>query len=252
MRRAGHRHSDDPRGAAEGLPGGRSRPCPSGCSATSAIPATPPGGTASLRPADARAARGRLRRHDDLPGSMLQSVGHPARIVVIGPDPLRPRLFTHIYPRSGAGAAGAPWTPPCRTRWAGRPRCSSRNHFAAKEASHEVRGGRRQARPDDGRRDRRHSRGDPRPGPPAARQPGQDHLGALRSRGLLRQDLWMRWLLRRMWATGLPPGVPAPHCGLPIRIPERGRPGRERRAPSRTASRRCQRADLAAVNGSLR
>jgi len=30
-------------------------------------------------------------------GSMLEAIGHPVRLVVVGPDPLRPRLFTHIY-----------------------------------------------------------------------------------------------------------------------------------------------------------
>jgi Transglutaminase-like superfamily len=30
-------------------------------------------------------------------GSMLESIGHPVRLVVIGPDPLRPKLFSHIY-----------------------------------------------------------------------------------------------------------------------------------------------------------
>lgn len=30
-------------------------------------------------------------------GAMLESVGHPVRLVLIGPDLLKPRLFTHIY-----------------------------------------------------------------------------------------------------------------------------------------------------------
>jgi hypothetical protein len=30
-------------------------------------------------------------------GSMLEAIGHPVRIVLAGPDPLRPRLFTHVY-----------------------------------------------------------------------------------------------------------------------------------------------------------
>jgi Transglutaminase-like superfamily len=30
-------------------------------------------------------------------GSMLESIGHPVRLVVTGPDPLRPKLFSHIY-----------------------------------------------------------------------------------------------------------------------------------------------------------
>lgn len=30
-------------------------------------------------------------------GAMLESIGHPVRLVLTGPDPNRPRLFTHIY-----------------------------------------------------------------------------------------------------------------------------------------------------------
>lgn len=30
-------------------------------------------------------------------GAMLESIGHPVRLVIIGPDPLRQDLFTHIY-----------------------------------------------------------------------------------------------------------------------------------------------------------
>ncbi len=30
-------------------------------------------------------------------GSMLESIGHPVRLVLTGPDPLRSRLFTHVY-----------------------------------------------------------------------------------------------------------------------------------------------------------
>jgi hypothetical protein len=30
-------------------------------------------------------------------GSMLQAIGHPVRLIIVGPDPQRPRLFSHIY-----------------------------------------------------------------------------------------------------------------------------------------------------------
>jgi transglutaminase-like putative cysteine protease len=30
-------------------------------------------------------------------GAMLRSIGHPVRLVLAGPDPLRPQLFTHVY-----------------------------------------------------------------------------------------------------------------------------------------------------------
>ena len=30
-------------------------------------------------------------------GAMLEAIGHPVRLVLVGPNPLRPRLFTHVY-----------------------------------------------------------------------------------------------------------------------------------------------------------
>jgi hypothetical protein len=30
-------------------------------------------------------------------GAMLEAIGHPVRLIVTGPDPLRPKLFSHIY-----------------------------------------------------------------------------------------------------------------------------------------------------------
>lgn len=30
-------------------------------------------------------------------GAMLRSIGHPVRLVLTGPDPLRPHLLTHVY-----------------------------------------------------------------------------------------------------------------------------------------------------------
>ncbi|MGH6636618.1 MAG: transglutaminase-like domain-containing protein, partial [Gammaproteobacteria bacterium] len=30
-------------------------------------------------------------------GAMLESIGHPARLVLTGPDPLKPDVFSHIY-----------------------------------------------------------------------------------------------------------------------------------------------------------
>jgi transglutaminase-like putative cysteine protease len=30
-------------------------------------------------------------------GAMLEAIGHPVRLVLTGPDPLRPRIMTHVY-----------------------------------------------------------------------------------------------------------------------------------------------------------
>lgn len=35
--------------------------------------------------------------HTILLGAMLRSIGHPVRLVLTGPDPARPRLFSHVY-----------------------------------------------------------------------------------------------------------------------------------------------------------
>ena len=140
-------------------------------------------------------------------GSMLQSIGHPVRIVVVGPDPLRPRLFTHVYPevryrgRWIALDATMPhpmgWAPAVlvkkvislRRRPAMRfeavdDRLGQTTAGATADLVAAVRG--RGLRPRDGR--------------------VRTTWELLRSRGLLRQDLWVRGLLRRLWATGLPPG----------------------------------------------
>ena len=140
-------------------------------------------------------------------GSMLQSIGHPVRIVVVGPDPLRPRLFTHVYPevryrgRWIALDATMPhpmgWAPAVlvkkvislRRRPAMRfeavdDRLGQTTAGATANLVAAVRG--RGLRPRDGR--------------------VRTTWELLRSRGLLRQDLWVRGLLRRLWATGLPPG----------------------------------------------
>lgn len=30
-------------------------------------------------------------------GAMLEAIGHPVRLVLVGPNPIKPRLFTHVY-----------------------------------------------------------------------------------------------------------------------------------------------------------
>jgi transglutaminase-like putative cysteine protease len=59
-------------------------------------------------------------------GAMLESIGHPVRLVLTGPDPGRPRLFTHVYleahhhgrwiPLDATMPHPAGWAPPARVR----------------------------------------------------------------------------------------------------------------------------------------
>ena len=141
-------------------------------------------------------------------GAMLQSIGHPVRIVVVGPDPLRPGLFTHVYAEVSYRGHWIPLDPtmPHPMGWAPRaitkkvislrrrPRMRYATHLAATLAQvppaaaadlvSAVRGVGLQPR-------------DPR-----IRQ----LWGQLRARGVLNQDMWLQGLLRRLWRTGLGPG----------------------------------------------
>jgi Transglutaminase-like superfamily len=143
-------------------------------------------------------------------GAMLRSIGHPVRVVVVGPDPLRPRLFTHVYPEvfhRGRWIAldatmGHPmgWSPRAFTK---RVISLERRPSMAHRAAY-LSGTLAQVPPEiaaAGLVDAVRSRG------LAPRDPGIKAIwDVLRSRGLLRQDLWVRGLLQRLWTSGLRPG----------------------------------------------
>ena len=52
-------------------------------------------------------------------GAMLEAIGHPVRLVLTGPDPLRKTSLAIFIWRFFTKVAGSRWTPPCPTRWAG-------------------------------------------------------------------------------------------------------------------------------------
>lgn len=64
--------------------------------------------------------------HTILLGALLRSIGHPVRIVLTGPDPRRPRLFSHVYleaehrgewiPLDATMPHGPGWSPNAPTR----------------------------------------------------------------------------------------------------------------------------------------
>jgi len=55
--------------------------------------------------------------------AMLESIGHPVRLVIVGPDALRPRLFSHIYLEVFLKGRWIPLDPtmPHPMGWAPRP-----------------------------------------------------------------------------------------------------------------------------------
>jgi hypothetical protein len=43
--------------------------------------------------------------------AMLEAIGHPTRLVIVGPNPLQPRLFSHIYPEANHRGRWIPLDP---------------------------------------------------------------------------------------------------------------------------------------------
>jgi hypothetical protein len=142
-------------------------------------------------------------------GAMLQSIGHPVRVVVVGPDPLRPGLFTHVYPEVSYRGRWIPldptmphpmgWAPRAVVKkvisWRRRPRMmygaahvgETLAQVPGAPVAHLVRAVRRVGL---------------QPRDPSVRQVWNQ----LRARGVLNQDMWVSRLLRRLWRTGLRPG----------------------------------------------
>jgi Transglutaminase-like superfamily len=138
-------------------------------------------------------------------GAMLQSIGHPIRIVVVGPNPRRPHLFTHVYPevRFRGRWIAVDATVPHPMGW--RPRAVVKKVISLRRrpamSLHDF----------DGSLGQSYGATDLIEAVRAAGvQPRDPRVKAtwdlLRSRGLLSRELWVRRLLRRMWQQGLPPG----------------------------------------------
>lgn len=138
-------------------------------------------------------------------GAMLQSIGHPVRIVVVGPNPKRPGLFTHVYPevRFRGRWIAVDATAPHPMGW--QPRSVVRKTIPLRRrpdmSMHDVDGGLGQAYGTAGVIEAVRA---------AGLQPRDPRVKAtwdlLRTRGLLSRDPWVKQLLRRIWQQGLPPG----------------------------------------------
>jgi hypothetical protein len=138
-------------------------------------------------------------------GAMLQSIGHPVRIVVVGPNPRRPQLFTHVYPevrlrgRWIAVDAAAPHPMGWKPRAVVKKVISLRRRSAMSLQDADSSLGQSYG-----------AAGLIEAVRTAGLQPRDPRVKStwdlLRSRGLLSRELWVRRLLRRMWQQGLPPG----------------------------------------------
>jgi hypothetical protein len=142
-------------------------------------------------------------------GAMLEAIGHPVRLVLVGPDPLRPGLFTHIYLEVAHKGRWMPLDPtmPYPMGWA--PRGLVKEVIAIERRANmvsqdtELQGTiTTVAVPDWLRGLIRAIRREPLQ-PRDARVRSLWNL--LRQRQLLRQDPWVSALLRRIWRQGLTP-----------------------------------------------
>jgi hypothetical protein len=140
--------------------------------------------------------------------AMLESIGHPTRLVLVGPDPSRPTLFSHVYLEAWDRGRWIPLDPtmPYPMGWA--PARLVKRVFALDRSTdmpshNEVAG-----------------LSGPSPAPDwlsglvravardgiAPKNPAVKRLwDTLRHRRLLSASPWIRKLLRRMWQRGLVP-----------------------------------------------
>jgi hypothetical protein len=139
-------------------------------------------------------------------GAMLESVGHPVRLVLTGPDPRRPRLFSHVYlevshrgrwiPLDATMSKPAGWAPVMPTkmvvpleRRSSMPSVAQTLGAAGPVAVPEWLSGLMRAvaqepvKPKDAR--------------------VQQLWELLRRRRLLNRDPWVKQVLRRTWTKGL-------------------------------------------------
>jgi len=140
--------------------------------------------------------------------ALLEAIGHPVRLVLTGPDPLRRNLFTHIYVEVFHERRWIPLdaTMPYAIGWA--PRAPVRKVFTIDRnpimtpENMELRGiGAAEPAPEWLRSLIRAVRSE-------AMQPKDGRVRSLwdvlRRRELLRRDPWVAAVLRRVWNQGLP------------------------------------------------
>jgi hypothetical protein len=152
-------------------------------------------------------------------GAMLEAVGHPIRLVLTGPDPLRPDLFTHVYleayhrdrwiPLDPTMPHPAGWAPcvPVKTVISLERRPSMMAEDMELQGADGI-----GAVPDWLPGLIRAVRGEAmRPKDPRVKL----LWDLLRQRQLLRRSAWLRGVLRRIWERGLPA---RPHPRTTVRL----------------------------------
>jgi hypothetical protein len=140
-------------------------------------------------------------------GSMLEAIGHPIRLVLTGPDPLRPRLFSHVYLEVYHKGRWVPLdaTMPYPMGWA--PRALVKKIIALERGRNmvsqdlELQGvGAAEAVPD-------WLKGLIRTLRSGAIQPNDARVKSLwdllKQRQLLAQSPWLKAVLQRIWSRGL-------------------------------------------------
>jgi hypothetical protein len=141
-------------------------------------------------------------------GAMLEAVGHPVRLVLTGPDPLRRDLFSHIYLEVSHKGRWIPLdsTMPYPMGWA--PRTLVRKIFAIERRPNmiaedlELQGLDAAAAVPDWLKGLIRAVRSEAMKPKDARVKSLWDL--LRRRELLRRSPWLRTVLRRIWDQGLP------------------------------------------------
>ena len=140
-------------------------------------------------------------------GAMLEAIGHPVRLILTGPDPLRQDLFSHIYVEAFCKGRWIPLdaTMPYAMGWA--PRALVKKVIAIDRRANmmaedlELQGiGAAMAAPDGLRQLIQAVRSE-------AIQPKDARVKSLwdllRQRQLLRRSAWLKAVLQRIWSRGL-------------------------------------------------
>ncbi|MGH2520947.1 MAG: transglutaminase-like domain-containing protein [Anaerolineales bacterium] len=140
-------------------------------------------------------------------GAMLESIGHPVRLVLVGPNPLRRHLFTHVYLEAYYKGRWIPLDPtmPYPMGWA--PRAWLKKMIAIERRPKmlsqdmDLQGSQAAAAVPDW------LRGLVRAVRREAMQPRDARVKSLwdllRQRQLLRRSQWLQGMLRRVWGRGL-------------------------------------------------
>lgn len=139
-------------------------------------------------------------------GSMLQSIGHPVRLILTGPDPARPTLFTHIYIEVLHKGVWIPLDPTMPNVVGWHPRTgvkvvvSLEPRAQMQHYGEGIDGNLGAVEPDWLRTLVQAIRGE-------ALKPKDSRVKSLwellRGRGMLARSPWLKMLLRRIWARGL-------------------------------------------------